>query len=61
MTTPSLGLPEIAASQAQKHVMHNEALRILDALVQFAVLDRDLAAPPMSQADGARYIVAAGA
>ena len=31
----------------------------LDVLVQLAVLDRSLAAPPRSPAEGARYIVAA--
>jgi hypothetical protein len=59
--TANLGLPVLAAAQAQKHVTHNEALRILDTLVQLAVLDRDLAAPPASPTDGQRWIVAAGA
>ena len=40
--TVHLGLPVIAAAQAQKHVTHNEALRILDALVMLSVKDRDL-------------------
>ena len=57
-TSDNLDLPYIMPSQAQKHVTHNEALGILDALVQLAVLDRDLAAPPGSVAEGARYIVA---
>ena len=57
----NLCLPYIMPSQAQKHVTHNEAIRTLDALVQLAVIDRDLAAPPVSPADGDRYIVAAGA
>jgi hypothetical protein len=61
MTTPNLALPEIAPNQAQKHVTHNEALAMLDALVLLAVADRDLAAPPGAPADGDRYIVAAGA
>jgi lysophospholipase L1-like esterase len=58
-STPNLQLPYIMAAQAQKHVTHNEALRALDALVQLAVLDKDLAAPPASPAEGSRYIVAA--
>ena len=58
--TPNLLLPYIMPSQAQKHVTHNEAIRALDALVQMAVLDRDLATPPASPADGDRYLVAAG-
>ncbi len=57
--TSNLLLPYILAAQAQKHVTHNEALRKLDALVQISVVDRDLATPPASPADGARYIVAA--
>jgi hypothetical protein len=60
-TTPNLDLPYLIAAQAQKHVTHNEALRRLDAIVQIAVLDRDLAAAPATPAEGARYIVAAGA
>jgi hypothetical protein len=56
-TTANLGLPVIAAAQAQKHVTHNEALRLLDTLVQLAVLDRDLSAPPGSPNDGERWIV----
>lgn len=59
MSTPNLGLPQLAADQAQKHVPVNEALLDLDALVQLAVLDRSLSAPPGSPVEGARYIVAA--
>jgi hypothetical protein len=57
--TPHLGLPQIEAAQAQKHVTHNEALRILDSLVQLSVLDRDLNAPPGSPSEGQRWIVKA--
>ena len=60
-TSTHLLLPYILASQAQKHVTHNEALRLLDAMVQLSVLDRDLTAPPASPADGDRHIVATGA
>jgi len=55
--TPHLGLPVLASAQAQKHVTHNEALHLLDTLVQLAVLDRDLNAPPLSPAQGQRWIV----
>lgn len=61
MTTPNLALPYIAAAQAQKHVTHNQALDLLDGLVQLSVMDRDLTAPPASPTEGDRYIVAAGA
>ena len=55
--SPHLLLPYILAAQAQKHVTHNEAVRLLDAIIQLSVLDRDLTAPPASPADGDRYIV----
>jgi hypothetical protein len=59
--TPNLGLPFIEGSQAQKHVTHNEALRILDAAIQVAVEDLTRTAPPSSPAEGERHVVAAGA
>lgn len=57
--THNLSLPTIAPNQALKHITHNEALRVLDAVVQLSVLDRDLTTPPASPAEGDRYIVAA--
>lgn len=57
--TANLDLPYILPSQAQKHVTHNEAIRTLDAIVQLAVMDRDLFEPPASPAEGERYLVAA--
>lgn len=60
-TTPNLQLPYLIASQAQKHVTHNEAIRALDALVQLGIKDRNLTAPPASPIDGDRYIIAASA
>jgi len=59
--TPNLGLPYIDVAQAQKHVTHNEALRILDAAIQVAVTDCAHAAPPPMPFDGERYLVAMGA
>ncbi len=59
--SPNLSLPYIMAAQAQKHVTHNEAIRMLDALVQLTVISRTLAAPPASPVEGERYIVASGA
>ena len=53
-TTTHLLLPYILTAQAQKHVTHNEALRLLDGLVQLSVLDRNLNSPPGSPADGDR-------
>ena len=60
-TSPNLILPYIQPAQAQKHVTHNEALRILDALTQLAVLDRGQTVPPSDPDTGARHIVGAGA
>uniref|UniRef100_Q07QB5 DUF2793 domain-containing protein n=1 Tax=Rhodopseudomonas palustris (strain BisA53) TaxID=316055 RepID=Q07QB5_RHOP5 len=59
--TANLGLPLIDAGQAQKHVTHNEALRILDAAIQIAVEDRNRTVPPPSPAEGQRHVVAAAA
>lgn len=57
--SPILSLPLLQASQAQKHVTHNEALMQLDLLVQLTVADRNLTAPPASTVEGQRHIVAA--
>lgn len=57
--TPVLNLPYLAAGQAQKHVTLNEGLRMLDALVQLAVVSRAVANPPATPAEGDRYIVPA--
>ncbi|MBU6297512.1 MAG: DUF2793 domain-containing protein [Alphaproteobacteria bacterium] len=61
MNTPNLQLPYLAAAQAQKHVTVNEALGLLDTVVQLAVESRALTDPPASPADGACYIPASGA
>lgn len=57
----NLDLPYIMPSQAQKHVTHNEALSILDALVQLSVVSATVTAPPGSPAEGQRWIVPAAA
>lgn len=59
--SPVLSLPLIQPAQAQKHVTHNEALRLLDVLVQPAVASRSTLTPPANPAPGARFIVPAGA
>lgn len=56
-----LRIPYIAAAQAQKHVTHNEAMTLLDTLVQLSVIDKDLTEPPAEPGEGDCYIVAAGA
>lgn len=59
-SSPTLALPYLQASQAQKHVTHNEALRILDAAVQLSVLAADLTQPPAAPNEGDCYIPAPG-
>jgi len=61
VTTPKLALPELSVSQAGKEITHNQALAILDQLAQGVIVDKDLATPPGSPANGAAYIVATGA
>jgi hypothetical protein len=61
LETPNLKLPYLAAGQAQKHVTHNDALQVLDSLTQLSVLDRHVTTPPTAPAEGARYIIPAGA
>jgi hypothetical protein len=58
--TTNLGLPFLAAAQAQKHVTVNEALCRLDALVQGNVVSRTITGEPASPADGALYILPGG-
>ena len=57
--SPNIGLPLMEAAQAQKHVTHNEALVLLDALVQIAVADMDANAPPSAPDAGLRVVVGA--
>ena len=60
-TSSSLSLPFIQPNQAQKHVTHNEALRIVDVVAQLGVVSDDQTTAPGAASDGARYIVDAGA
>lgn len=59
--SPNLVLPYIMPSQAQKHVTHNEAIRMLDALVHLSVRSVGATEPPATNADGDRHIVGTGA
>jgi len=60
MTTPNLGLPELAASQANPHLTVNAALRRIDVLLKFGVLSfQTLTVPPVSPAEGDLHVVAA--
>jgi hypothetical protein len=56
--SPTLSLPYLQPAQAQKHVTHNEALRILDAVTQLSVMSVTLSDPPAGPNNGDRYLVA---
>lgn len=55
--TARLNLPYIAPLQAQKQVSYNEAMAVLDQLVQPVVLSRSLDTPPADPAEGDTYLV----
>ncbi len=59
--SPNLSLPYLMPSQAQKHVTHNEALRLLDTLVQLAVQEIGATTPPAAPEDGALFALGTGA
>ena len=61
MTTERLSLTTLTAGQDGAELDHNEALQQLDALAHPAILDRDLTAPPATNANGDTYLVAATA
>ena len=53
--TALLGLPYLMPSQAQKHVTHNEALRMIDAILHIKVEDSGRLEPPADPAEGQRH------
>lgn len=59
--TTHLGMTLVEQSQAQKEVTVNTALKRLDAVLNTAAIDKDLATPPGSPSEGDIYIVAASA
>lgn len=56
-----LSLPYIQPSQAQKHVTHNEAIRLLDWIVQLSVPESPNPTPPAAPVVGDRFIVGSSA
>lgn len=58
--TLRLGLPLLAAAQAQKHITHNEALLHLDTLMHLHLRSRSLASPP-SALEGEAWLIAGSA
>ncbi|GLI92053.1 DUF2793 domain-containing protein [Methylocystis echinoides] len=59
--TSHLALPLLDAAQAQKHVTHNEALSLIDALVHLSVSARNITTPPASPSEGDRLLIGPGA
>ena len=57
--SPNLALPYIVANQAQKHVPHNDAIAMIDGLLQMSVVSRGLNAPPGTYVDGNRFLIGA--
>ncbi|KQT85288.1 DUF2793 domain-containing protein [Aurantimonas sp. Leaf443] len=55
-TTGRYAFPYILAAQAQKHVTHNEALRLLDAVLHPCV-EGEASAPPATPVAGEGYLV----
>ncbi len=58
--TTNLDMPFIMPSQAQKHVTHNQALMLLDAIVQLCVIGES-GSPPETPEPGDRFVVATAA
>lgn len=56
-TTPDLGIPELAQSQSTPEITHNEALVLLQALLN-GVINDSTSTPPGSPVEGDSYIVA---
>lgn len=59
--SPRLTLPFLQPAQAQKHVTHNEALRLLDTLVQLTLASIGTTTPPSTPANGEAHAVGASA
>lgn len=60
-STHNLDLPYIVSGQAKKHVTHNDAIRMLDAVVQLSVVSTIINEPPVTPNEVDRYIVGAAA
>lgn len=59
--TTNLKLPLLVQNQSGKEFIHNEALIILDSLVQNGIIDKDLTTPPNEPKTNDLYIVGVGA
>lgn len=56
-TSPALSLPFIQPAQAQKHVTHNEAIELLDVIVQLRLEDIGIDTPAASPAEGQSWAI----
>jgi len=61
MSTPNTGIPYVPENTQDPAAGLNLALNTIDALLQTAVIDMSLTAPPGSPSDGDLHIVASGA
>jgi hypothetical protein len=59
--TARFALPFLIPGQAQKELYHNEALAVLDSVIEAGVEGAPQASPPASPAEGQCWIVAAAA
>lgn len=59
-SSPRLDLPYIQPAQAQKHVTHNEAVRVLDVLTQLTVEEFGATTPPALPVEGVVYALGTG-
>lgn len=60
-TTARFSLPFIMPAQAQKHLTHNEALRVLDLFLHLCIQDDTLITPPETAHENDAYIIPDGA
>lgn len=56
-TSPLLSLPYIHAAQAQKHVTHNEAIELLDAVTQISLEAVGATTPPSNAVEGQDWAI----
>ncbi|WP_090209083.1 DUF2793 domain-containing protein [Yoonia litorea] len=59
--TAKLSLPVMMPAQAQKHVTHNEALELLDLIVQLTLESDQAAIAPPSPQEGQSWGIGVGA
>jgi Protein of unknown function (DUF2793) len=55
--TSRIGMPYMASAQAQKELVHNEAITLADLMIQPVVQEIGANAPPLSPEEGACWVV----